>query len=107
MLVNRDQQNGHRVRIVFQDQTARESHSYFGSVDLSIFGKAQYQWHPAATRFIPHAEHSGESAVVANTQGMADPDGPIGHTKQTAGQDALYDLPAASIVVIRGRIGAQ
>jgi hypothetical protein len=112
MLVNRDQQNAHRVRIVFQgdrgtDQTHGAINSFLGSVDLSIFGKAQYQWHPAATRFVPHAEHSGESAVVANTQGTADPDGPIVHTKQTAGLDASYDLPAASIVVIRGRIGAQ
>jgi hypothetical protein len=117
MLVNRDQLNAHRVRIVFQqqvekaptdkDQSARELNSFLGFVEIATFGKAQYQWHPAPTRFIPHAEHSGESAVVATTQGTADPDGPIAHTKQTAGRDASYDLPAASIVVIRGRIGAQ
>jgi hypothetical protein len=112
MVVNRDQQNAHRVRIVFQggtdkDQTGRQSNSFIGSVDISTFGKDQYQWHPASTRFIPHAEQSGEYAVVANTEGTADPDGPIVHSKQAVGKDASYDLPAASIVVIRGRIGSQ
>jgi len=117
MVVNRDQQNAHRVRISFlshtdhdqtnNDQTAHEVKSFVGSVEISIFGAAQYQWHPASTRFMAHAEHSAEPAVVANTKGMADPDGPIVHTKQTAGRDASYDLPAASIVVIRGKIGSQ
>jgi hypothetical protein len=112
MVVNRDQQNAHRVRIVFQggtdkDQTGRQSNSFIGSVDISTFGKDQYQWHPASTRFIPHAEQSGEYAVVANAEGTADPDGPIVHSKQAVGKDASYDLPAASIVVIRGRIGSQ
>ncbi len=117
MMVNRDQQNAHKVQIVFQvqedksqtDKTQgfRETNHFVGSVDISTFGRDQYQWHPASTRFIPHAEHSGESAVIANTQGKAEPDGPIVHATQTAGSNAWYDLPPASIVVIRGRAGAQ
>jgi hypothetical protein len=117
MVVNRDQQNAHRVRISFQDQMlqnlaantqqAPQVSWFVGSVEISIFGKDQYQWHPAQTRFMAHAEHSAEHAVVANTRGLADPDGPILHTKQAAGSEASYDLPAASVVVIRGRIGSQ
>jgi hypothetical protein len=39
--------------------------------------------------------------------GRADPDGPVLHIKQNAGTDTSYDLPPASIVVIRGKIGKQ
>jgi F5/8 type C domain-containing protein len=106
MIVNRDQQNAHRVRISFRDQTAPEAESFTGSVEISAFGRDQYQWHPATTRFMAHAEHAAERAVVVNTKGTADPDGPILHSKQTAGGDSSYDLPAASVVVIRGKIGS-
>jgi hypothetical protein len=107
MAVNRDQQNAHRVRIVFQDQAAQESSSFSGSVEISTFGSKQYQWHPAETRFMAHSEHAGEQSVVANTKGWADPDGPVMYSTQTAGKDAWYDLPAASVVVVRGKIGGQ
>jgi hypothetical protein len=43
--------------------------------------------------------------VVVNTKGYADPDGPIKHSSENAAADTLYDLPAASVVVIRGKIG--
>jgi hypothetical protein len=107
MAVNRDQQNAHRVRILFQDQPSQGANFFSGPVEVSTFGKDQYQWHPAETRFMAHAEHAGEQSVVANTKGWADPDGPVMHSKQTAGKDVLYDLPAASIVVIRGKIGGK
>ena len=110
MLVNRDQENGHRVRVVFQNQTEKNpptSAVFVGSVDISIFGRDQYQWHPASTRFMAHAEHSAERAVVTSIPGRADPDGPIAHTTQAAGASAWYELPAASIVVIRGKIGPR
>jgi F5/8 type C domain len=107
MAVNRDQENAHRVRISFHDQTAAEANFFSGSVEISTFGKNQYQWHPAETRFLPHAEHAGEPSVVANTKGTADPDGPVLHSSQAAGKDAWYDLPAASVVVIRGKLGGK
>ena len=112
MLVNRDQQNAHRMRIAFQNQTDKNPttstvNAFRGSVDISIFGREQYQWHPASTRFMAHAEHSAERAVVTSIPGRADPDGPIVHSKQAAAPDAWYDLPAASIVVIRGKIGPR
>jgi hypothetical protein len=106
MIVNRDQQNAHRARISFRNDADRATTSFVGKVDVSSFGRDQYQWHPADTRFVAHAEHAGELSVVANTKGTADPDGPILHATQTAPKDGAYDLPAASIVVIRGKVGA-
>jgi len=106
LAVNRDQQNAHRVRIAFNGPADKES-SFAGPVEVSTFGSAQYQWHPAQTRFMAHAENAAQPTIVATTRGTADPDGPIVHTNLTAEKDTLYDLPPASIVVIRGRIGGR
>ena len=106
LLVNRDQRTGHRVRIAF-DGPADKENSFAGPVEVSTFGSAQYQWHPALTRFMAHAEHSAENTIVAYSKGWADPDGPIVHTKQQTGKDTLYDLPPASVVVIRGKIAER
>ena len=107
MAVNRDQENAHRVKIRFHGQTAQDAIVFSGSVEVSTFGRNQYQWHPAETRFMAHAEHAAELEVVVNTKGMADPDGPVMHSRQTGGNDTWYDLPAASVVVIRGKIGGE
>lgn len=101
MAVNRDQENAHRVRITFEGPGDKES-NFSGTIETSTFGSGQYQWHPGQTRFMSHAEESGKPTVVITTKGFADPDGPIVHTKLTAAKDTLYDLPAASVVVIRG-----
>jgi hypothetical protein len=105
MAVNRDQQNAHRVRIAFDGSADKES-GFAGPVETLTFGSAQYQWHPAQTRFMAHAENSGERTIVPTTMGHADPDGPIARTTLIAGEDTLYDLPAASVVVIRGTIAS-
>jgi hypothetical protein len=104
MLVNRDQQNAHRVRIAFRSN-ADVSSGFAGTVDVSTFGSEQYKWHPAQTRFVAHAEHAAAPTIEAFTKGTADPGGPIMHGKANAGKDTMYDLPAASVVVIRGKIG--
>ena len=104
MLVNRDQETAHKVRVAFREESAHED-SFAGPVDVATFGSAQYQWHPSHTRFEAHAEHAAERTVVAYTKGWAEPDGPIARTKLTAGKDTLYEVPAASVVVIRGAVG--
>jgi len=104
MAVNRDQQNAHRVQIRFEGQSHGSS-GFAGPVEISTFGRDQYQWHPPQTRFMAHAENSGERTIVATGKGWADPDGPIVHTKRNAEKDTAYDLPAASVVVIRGSVG--
>ena len=106
MVVNRDQHNAHKVRFSFEDEAkGAAAQSYAGTVQISAFGREQYHWWPAETRFMAHDEHAGERPVVVNTKGYADPDGPIKHSSENAAPDTLYDLPAASVVVIRGKIG--
>jgi hypothetical protein len=107
LVVNRDQQNAHRVRIEFQNHGNGESDTFIGPVEISTFGKGQYQWHPGHTRYVGHAEYQAEPSVVAESFGYADPDGPILHAEQKADADTAYDLPAASVVVIRGNIRAR
>jgi hypothetical protein len=106
LVVNHDQQNAHSVKIAFADQTdspaGRKSSSFEGVVETANFGKAQYQWHPGHTRYVGHAEYPAEPSVAAETFGTADPDG-----RQNVSVDTDYELPAASVVVIRGKIHAQ
>jgi hypothetical protein len=106
MLVNRDQEAGHKVRIAFQDGSG-EAKTFSGPVEIATFGSAQYQWHPARTRLESHAEHPAETTVAPYTKGWADPDGPIVRSKMNAGKDATYELPAASVTVIRGSVGQK
>jgi hypothetical protein len=54
---------------------------------MITFGKEQYQWHPDRKK------------------GHADPDGPPKTSMVQAGQDTNYDLPAASVTVLRGTLG--
>jgi hypothetical protein len=105
MLVNRDQEVAHKVRVFFQGRAGAVA--FGGPVEISTFGSAQYQWHPAATNFMAHAEHAAERTVVAYTKGWADPDGPVARTKENAGKDTEYELPAASVTVIRGRVSTK
>ena len=104
MLVNRDQSAAHKVRIAFQGKLAE---SFAGPIEISTFGSAQYTWHPAHTRFMAHAEHAAERTVVAYTKGWAEPDGPTAHSKTNAGKDTIYELPAASVTVIRGKVDSR
>jgi hypothetical protein len=107
LIVNRDQQNSHSVRISFRDEGAHGAASFLGPVQISTFGREQYHWQPAEMRFMAHDEHAGERAVVVNTKGFADPDGPIQHADENATRETSYELPAASVTVIRGKIGAN
>ena len=86
LVVNRDQWNGHRVRIKFHDATQNADSSFTGAVSVNTFGRAQYQWHP-------------------EKGGYAEPDGPSVTSSAQAGSETWFDLPAASVSVIRGKIG--
>ena len=84
MLVNRDQENAHKVRIQFDDSGAA---SFFtGTVNVTTFGSAQYQWHPTLQGGIP------------------DPDGPAAKSAIQASAETLYELPRASMTVVRGTV---
>ena len=104
LIVNRDQSNAHQVRIRFRDDAARRESFFEGEVMVSTFGSAQYHWHPARTVFMAHAERNYDTPVQTEKDGHADPDGPPASSKISAEKNTLYDLPAASVSVLRGRI---
>ncbi|MGD0506703.1 MAG: glycosyl hydrolase family 5, partial [Terriglobales bacterium] len=106
LIVNRDQQNSHRVRIEFRG-AADSAASFAGPIEIATFGSAQYKWNPPRMRFMAHAEMAAAPTVVAYTNGTADPDGPILRSQQNAAKETLYDLPAASVVVIRGNVATH
>jgi hypothetical protein len=87
MLINKDQYNDHSVKVVFSDPEAKHDRYFAGNVDRIVFGAAEYQWHPNGLK------------------GSANPDGPPSKSTATGGSGALYQLPKASIIVLRGRIG--
>ena len=86
MVVNKDQEIAHKVRIVFHNAKDNSDASFAGDVDLITFGSAQYHWHPDVNN------------------GTADPDGPPARSKITVAADTLFELPNASITILRGTI---
>jgi hypothetical protein len=91
MLVNRDQSNDHAVKVAFAGPggkgVQKKDRHFTGQVDRITFGSNEYQWHRQGTG------------------GHADPDGPPSKSKVEGNADALYQLPKASITVLRGHIG--
>jgi hypothetical protein len=84
MLVNRDQSNDHAVKVAFS--TGKTQRHFTGQVDRITFGSNEYQWHQEGVR------------------GHADPDGPPSKSTVQGGPDALYQVPKASITVLRGKV---
>jgi hypothetical protein len=86
LLINKDQENAHSVRILFRDAVSHSDSTFSGMVNMVTFGSAQYQWHPAPDG------------------GSADPDGPAASSTITGQESSTYTLPKASITVLRGRV---
>ena len=87
MLVNRDQYGDHSVKVAFSDGENKRERYFSGPVDRITFGSNEYQWH-----------QEGEG-------GHADPDGPPSKSSVKGGAETLFQLPKASITVLRGTIG--
>ncbi len=87
MLINKDHNLPHQVRIRFHDSASQHDTSFAGKVTMITFGKEQYEWHPDRKK------------------GHADPDGPPATSALKAGQGTEYNLPAASITALRGTLG--
>jgi hypothetical protein len=97
MLVNKDHDNDHSVKVTFADSGGKRRF-FAGPVARVVFGAAEYQWHPD-----PGAPEGGRRRAQS---GHADPDGPPSKSTVTAGgADTLYQLPKSSIVVLRGKLG--
>jgi hypothetical protein len=88
MLVNKDQLNAHPVRIVFESGEARATH-FTGQVTNVTFGSEQYKW------------ISDSSNPVG---GVADPDGPPARYTANADASTMFNLPKASVTVIKGKL---
>lgn len=89
LLINKDYDHPHPVRVVFHDSNAGRDMSFAGQVSVITFGKQQYQWHSNRKK------------------GYADPDGPPKASTLQARPDASYDLPPASVTVLRGAVSAS
>jgi hypothetical protein len=60
------------------------------------------------TDVVKHLPNRQQTITRGGGSGHADPDGPATKSTVTAdGADTLYDLPKASIVVLRGNLGSQ
>lgn len=100
MLVNKDPDNAHAVQVRFAADGGRTRH-FSGTLDRVVFGAAEYVWHPDPAA--PSVEPAGRGRAAL--RGHPDPDGPPSKSTVTAnGQAAAYELPKASIVVLRGRL---
>jgi hypothetical protein len=85
MLINKDYDLPHQVRVVFHDAESNREDAFSGPVTVITFGKAQYQWHPDRKK------------------GHADPDSPPVKSILTGGENTMYTLPAASLTILRGK----
>ncbi len=89
MLINKDRENEHAVKISFTDEGGTETGFFNGHVDRIVFGANEFEWH------------------ANGAAGYADPEGPPARSTLTGGAETLYALPKASITVLRGRIGGS
>jgi hypothetical protein len=89
MLINKDHDNSHPVRILFHDGDANVDRSFQGPVTMVTFGSAQYQWHSAGR------------------DGYADPDDHPLRSTVDGNVASSYTLPAASLTILRGTLEAQ
>jgi hypothetical protein len=107
MLINKDQDSDHAVKVAFADPPGGRSRFFAGVVDRIVFGPAEYQWHPdpVPPGAEPAAGRGGGRGGRGALSGHADPDGPPSKsTVPGAGSDTLFQLPKASIIVLRGKI---
>jgi hypothetical protein len=104
MLVNKDQDHEHSVKVTFADPVTRHDRYFSGAVDRVVFGTAEYEWHPDPVP-ADSAAPTGTGGRGRGSSGHADPDGPPSKSTVTAGDaDTLYQLPKASIIVLRGKL---
>jgi hypothetical protein len=86
LVVNKDQENPHSLRLAFHDAAATADSAFTGPVDRITFGSEQYQW---------QAQPNG---------GSANPDGPPSRSQLTAAPPTVFTFPKASVTVLRGHI---
>jgi hypothetical protein len=86
MLVNRDENNSHTMRVQFEDSKNKQNSSFSGPVTFVTFGSEQYVW------------------IDDGPNSHADPDHPPIATTVATAPDTVFTLPKASITVLRGKV---
>jgi len=86
MLVNRDENHPHTVRVLFDDSASQRAASFADPVTQVSFGSEQYVW----------KDHGLNS--------YADPDAPPVGGTVAGGPQVTFTLPKASVTVLRGRV---
>jgi hypothetical protein len=86
MLVNRDENNSHSVRVVFGGLRSKRDLSFDGAVTLTTFGSRQYVW------------------INDGPNSHADPDGPPVASTISTDSETVFTLPKASVTVLRGKV---
>jgi hypothetical protein len=86
MLVNRDENNSHAVRVAFDDAKSKRAASFSGPVTFTTFGSEQYVW------------------INDGPNSRADPDNPPVATILNGAPESVFTLPKASITVLRGKV---
>lgn len=104
MLVNKDQHLDHAVHLKLDDETTHVSSFLGGKVMVSVFGSQQYRWNSRHREFNAHLPVADEGKAELETPASADPDQPPAITSVEANAMSTFELPAASIVVVRGKI---
>src|SRR5580698_1935428 len=86
MLVNRDENSPHTIRVELDGAKQKRGATFSGPVTVTSFGSDQYVW------------------VQDGANSHADPDHPPVGTTANADATTVYTLPKASVTVIRGKI---
>lgn len=86
LIVNRDHENDHGVKIAFQQSDKGTSTGFSGPVRRVTFGSAQYKWH------------------ADGPNGYPEPDGPLAVSMVASDRETVYELPKASITVLTGSL---
>lgn len=85
MVINKDHDRAHNVRIEFHEG-GNSTRTFAGTVTMFTFGKEQYQWHGARKK------------------GYAAPDRLPNKSLIRANHQTVYQLPAASLTILRGKL---
>ena len=84
LLINKDKENAHAVRVTFEDSGG---HGHFsGTIRVVTFGSEQYVWHGA------------------DKTAHADPNLPPVISSVDASAQSVFTLPKASVTVLRGEV---
>src|SRR5215469_13446217 len=86
LLVNRDENQSHTVRVSFENAKDKRNSSFSGNVSWSSFGSDQYVW------------------INDGPNSHPDPNLPTAPATIYADAQTVFTLPKASITVLRGRL---